>query len=59
MTTACPSCSVPMLRRAFERKPFGALDLDLCFACHAIWFDRYESAQLTPGAVIELLPPDP
>jgi hypothetical protein len=50
----CPSCSAPMPRRAFARKPFGALELDLCFACHAIWFDQYESAQLTPGAVLDL-----
>jgi Zn-finger nucleic acid-binding protein len=54
MTNACPSCAAPMQRRAFERKPLGTLDLDLCFACHGIWFDRYESAQLTPGAVIDL-----
>jgi hypothetical protein len=43
-----------MERRAFARKPLGEVELDLCFACHAIWFDQYESAQLTPGAVIEL-----
>jgi ferredoxin len=51
---ACPSCAATMDRRTFERRPFGSLDLDLCFACHAIWFDQYESAQLTPGAVLEL-----
>jgi hypothetical protein len=28
--------------------------LDVCWECHAIWFDQYESAQLAPGAVIEL-----
>ena len=43
-----------MERRAFERKPLGSVELDLCFACHAIWFDQYESAQLTPGAVVQL-----
>lgn len=51
---ACPSCAEPMARRGFERKPQGALDLDICFACQAIWFDQYESSQLTPGAIIEL-----
>jgi Zn-finger nucleic acid-binding protein len=56
MTHACPNCKASMQRRAFERKPTGTgtLDVDLCFPCHGIWFDRYESAQLTPGAVIEL-----
>lgn len=43
-----------MERRAFSRKSQGGVDLDLCFACHAIWFDQYESAQLTPGAVLDL-----
>jgi hypothetical protein len=43
-----------MRRRAFERMTQGRLELDICFDCHAIWFDQYESAQLAPGAVIEL-----
>ena len=43
-----------MERREFARKPQGGVHLDLCFACHAIWFDQYESAQLTPGAVLDL-----
>jgi hypothetical protein len=43
-----------MERRSFERKPLGQVDLDMCFACRAIWFDQFESAQLTPGAVIGL-----
>jgi Zn-finger nucleic acid-binding protein len=54
VSIACPSCSAPMRRQAFDRKPMGALDLDLCFDCKAIWFDQFESAQLSPGAVIEL-----
>lgn len=36
------------------RQPHGSVELDLCYGCHAIWFDQFESAQLTPGAVIEL-----
>ena len=28
-----------MERRGFSRKPRG-VDRDLCFACHAIWFDQ-------------------
>jgi DNA-directed RNA polymerase subunit RPC12/RpoP len=43
-----------METRRFARASHGDLSLDLCFDCHAIWFDQYESAQLTPGAVIEL-----
>jgi hypothetical protein len=43
-----------MTPRAFDRRPLGRLTLDLCHPCRGIWFDQYESAQLTPGAVIEL-----
>ena len=31
-----------------------ALELDLCFACHGIWFDPLESAQLAPQSVLAL-----
>ena len=43
-----------MSKRRFARQPHGEVFLDLCWDCHAIWFDQYESAQLTPGAVIDL-----
>ena len=43
-----------MERRAFERKPLGTVELDLCFECRALWLDQYESAQLTPGSVVQL-----
>jgi DNA-directed RNA polymerase subunit RPC12/RpoP len=43
-----------MRRQGFARKPLGAVDLDLCLDCQAIWFDAFESTQLTPGAVIDL-----
>ncbi len=51
---ACPSCAAPMRRQAFARRPEGRVELDICFACQSIWFDEYESSQLTPGATIEL-----
>ena len=54
MSIACPSCAAPMQRQAFGRKPVGVLDLDLCFDCKAIWFDQFESSQLSPDAVIQL-----
>ena len=43
-----------MDKRRFGRHPHGEVILDLCWDCHAIWFDQYESAALTPGSVIEL-----
>lgn len=53
-TRFCPGCGTRMQLRGFERRPQGRLELDLCFDCKAIWFDAHESAQLAPGAVIEL-----
>ena len=35
-------------------KNSGELSLELCFPCQGIWFDAFESEQLTPGSVIEL-----
>jgi hypothetical protein len=43
-----------MERRAFERRPQGRVDVDLCFGCRGIWFDSFESSALAPAAVIEL-----
>jgi hypothetical protein len=37
------------------RRPSGALTVDLCATCQALWFDTYESLQLTPGGTIDLL----
>jgi Zn-finger nucleic acid-binding protein len=54
MTTLCPSCRQPMLPQRFERKLQGEVEIDLCFSCQAIWFDDFESVQLTPGGIIEL-----
>jgi hypothetical protein len=30
------------------------LELDLCFSCQGLWFDRHENLRLTAGAVVEL-----
>lgn len=32
----------------------NSLELDLCFACHGMWFDPKENLKLTPGAVMQL-----
>ena len=43
-----------MATREFERQPLGKVALDFCFPCQVIWFDNYESQQLTPGGVLEV-----
>lgn len=50
----CPSCQQTMVKHRFERLHHGEIVLDLCFPCQGIWFDDYESAQITPGGIIEL-----
>lgn len=37
-----------------DRKPDGTVTIDLCGTCQALWFDSFESAQLTPRATLEL-----
>jgi hypothetical protein len=50
----CPSCAQPMAKRALPNHDAAQLCLDLCYPCHAIWFDRNESVQLAPRAVVDL-----
>ena len=52
--TPCPSCRQVMAKHRFARNLHGEVVLDLCFPCQGIWFDGFESAQLTPGGIIEL-----
>ena len=30
------------------------IDIDLCFACHVLWFDKRESIQLSPRGTLDL-----
>jgi hypothetical protein len=50
----CPSCAQPMTKRALASHADAQLCLDLCYPCHAIWFDQSESVQLAPRAVVDL-----
>ena len=50
----CPGCGAGMETHEFERQPLGTVALDFCFPCQVIWFDDFESQQLTPGGVLEV-----
>jgi len=52
--TSCPGCGVDMQRLEFERQQVGVVALDFCFPCQVIWFDNFESLQLTPGGILEV-----
>jgi len=51
---ACPNCQQPMGPQDLERYDNGRVRVDICFTCAGIWFDRLESTQLAPVAVIDL-----
>jgi DNA-directed RNA polymerase subunit RPC12/RpoP len=38
----------------FERQQAGVVALDFCFPCQIIWFDNFESQQLSPGGVLQV-----
>ena len=50
----CPSCQQTMSKHRFERLHHGEVVLDLCFSCQGIWFDDFESVQITPGGIVQL-----
>lgn len=43
-----------MAHQRLPRKLGGDLGLDLCFSCQGIWFDEYESQQLSPAGMVDL-----
>jgi len=43
-----------MLQKRLPRQLHGEVELDLCFSCQGIWFDEFESVQITPGGIVEL-----
>jgi Zn-finger nucleic acid-binding protein len=51
---ACSNCGAAMEHHGFPRHVHGDVEIDVCWSCHVIWFDQYESAQLSPAAVIAL-----
>ena len=55
MATPCPSCAASMTTTRLPRRPHGEASIDLCAPCRALWFDGFESVQLTPGATLALL----
>jgi transcription elongation factor Elf1 len=43
-----------MQPQRLPRTPLGDETVDYCVSCQAIWFDAFESTQLTPGATLTL-----
>lgn len=52
--TPCPSCRAPMQPYAVAGHLGVNLELDLCHACHGIWFDGNENLRMSPQGVMDL-----
>ncbi|NNF14128.1 MAG: zf-TFIIB domain-containing protein [Gemmatimonadetes bacterium] len=50
----CPNCDAPVEHRELEGVYGPAIEIDACFACHVLWFDRRESIHLTPRGTLDL-----
>lgn len=50
----CPSCAAAMKRLNLEGRTNGQIGIDLCFTCQGVWFDGYESTQISSRGVLEL-----
>ena len=43
-----------MASMPLPRRPEGSITVDLCTGCQVIWFDTYESLQLSPAGTLDL-----
>ena len=50
----CPSCAGETLHLELGARLGTTLDIDLCQACRAIWFDRYEDLRMAPAATLKV-----
>lgn len=50
----CPACESDMEPLTLAAQLGGRLQLDVCWRCHAFWFDPYETIQLTPASTLGL-----
>ncbi|SEK77418.1 Transcription factor zinc-finger [Stigmatella aurantiaca] len=50
----CPGCQSTAAEQAFDKLHGGQVLLDVCHACHGVWFDAQESPQLSAAGVLQL-----
>jgi hypothetical protein len=50
----CPSCAHGMETLSLAGHGGAALEIDVCPACHAFWFDARESLHLSPASTLRL-----
>lgn len=52
-TPRCPNCGDGLHAQTMAGGHFP-VEIDVCYACHAFWFDHMESPQLSDSAVLKL-----
>jgi Transcription factor zinc-finger len=50
----CPGCAGEMARITLGGRLGTSVDVDACTACHAFWFDEFESLRLAPASILKL-----
>lgn len=50
----CPGCGAGMSALTVDGHLGTTVAIDLCASCQVIWFDRFESLRLSPGATLRL-----
>lgn len=51
----CPNCAEPAVEMTLETRVNSTLRVDVCAECQAIWFDKYEDLQLSPGSTLKMM----
>ena len=51
----CGNCPQPMQRLTLPGHYGRSVELDLCRACHLVWFDQTETARLSGPALLDLI----
>lgn len=50
----CTNCSAKMTLYSLPGHYNSTVDIDVCMNCNALWFDQYESMQLSPDGTVAL-----
>ena len=51
----CPNCAAEMTAMTLEAHLAPPVTIDVCKACQAFWFDKYESLKLAASSTLKLL----
>lgn len=54
MPVSCPSCAAAMTATPLQTHLGTAVEIDVCWPCHLIWFDHLESISLSAQSVVDV-----